>query len=156
MTTPHVRDDDSIKTDEQPWFKQIELCRRKMTTTWGRFTRESLKLEVDDYDGPLGDMAARLTAEVLCQAVVTEKMLVLFYVPKTWWQHFKETYFHGWLKQRFPVRYREVQKSVKYGVRYEVYPTANLPCSRHHANGIVVPVAGESVPTGDAAAELLE
>jgi hypothetical protein len=29
-----------------------------------------------------------------------------FKVPATWWQHFKERFFRGWMRRRWPVRYQ--------------------------------------------------
>ena len=42
--------------------------------------------------------------------------------PKNPWNHFKEKYFPGWLKKKFPVDYRYEIFDVK-----ELYPDIALP-----------------------------
>jgi hypothetical protein len=44
--------------------------------------------------------AAGLKRETWTEAVTT----ALF--PRTWWDHFKERWFPGWLEARYPVRYQ--------------------------------------------------
>lgn len=51
-----------------------------------------------------------------------------FKVPATWWQHFKERFFRGWLRRRFPVRYQVHSVDVE-----AIYPEFRQAMPRHEA-----------------------
>jgi len=46
--------------------------------------------------------------------------------PSNWWQHFKERWFPGWAKRRWPVQYR-----VEILEAHALYPKVSFPDSPH-------------------------
>lgn len=48
--------------------------------------------------------------------------------PRDWKQAFKEQYFPAWLKNRYPVKYKEIKEKVKF-TAYNLYPKfpINMP-----------------------------
>lgn len=50
-----------------------------------------------------------------------------FKIPASWWQHFKQDCFPIWLKQLFPIRYREEVQSTRFIVdHFQVYPRSTM------------------------------
>lgn len=46
------------------------------------------------------------------------------YVPKTWWDHFKQEWFPKWLERKFPVKHKLLTKTKKVTL---MFPDLDIP-----------------------------
>lgn len=54
------------------------------------------------------------------------EVIVYFKVYATWWDNFKATYMPKWFTNKYPVKYKELSKSV-FIEKGSVYPEMNIP-----------------------------
>ncbi len=92
-------------------------------------------LSVSPWVGYLGEaFAFHLRQTFACTGPVEEERN--FYVPATWWQHFKQDHMPEWFKRRFPVemmtlnvRYTKFAKICPHRHRHD-FPPSDDPCVR--------------------------
>lgn len=96
----------------------LERIRRvateKLSSTQAKFDIEELP-RIGDYIG------YRLVTGVLGEEVDKQDLDIYFYYPATWWEHFKKTYFKGWLLEKFPVK-MATEKKIAHFKKYATYP----------------------------------
>jgi hypothetical protein len=122
---------DNIKVNGVPFSQASSLKMDKAVLEAVRYTT---KLTMDTFAMPpyfeVSEYMGRQLSIEMIQRVATQKLeehtqeQVIkevslesepIYVPKTWWQYFKLTYFPKGLLKKFPVKYEE-RKSIAKGV----------------------------------------
>lgn len=87
-------------------------------------TLATTKLDVIE-DNVIDALVFRLEAEVMTEKLEDRTQTTTFEVPKSWWQHFKQEWFPGWLLKRFPVKFESYFKTVIFK-HYATYPQLPL------------------------------
>lgn len=67
----------------------------------------------------------QLRAYVFSMKVGERRKEVVFWVPATWWQHWKREHAPRWLKQRWPVRLEKLSGTVREQA-YDLFPHASV------------------------------
>jgi len=94
---------------------------RNVATKSISFTEIGVNLGVEEL-ARIGDsMGVQLVHEVLAEPLEVTDYKVRTYIPKTWWDHFKQTYFKGWLLKKFPIKEICKVKIVTFK-KYATYP----------------------------------
>lgn len=79
---------------------------------------DSIELETEEFNMLIPDsIIFKLKGFLL-----GEELYDSYYdIPINWWEMFKETHFRGWLKKKFPVKYKRAFLNIK-----AVYPKLNI------------------------------
>ena len=88
----------------------FKTVKRQATVTLPEHMRSTLKLDV--LDTVLRDRLVLMVSTLVPEAYESTILGVAF-VPRDWWQHFKDRWFPGWLLERFPVRHRAIDIETK-------------------------------------------
>jgi hypothetical protein len=86
---------------------------------------KSLKLEEAKMTDLISESFVwRLTGFVLAEQINRTKTVEFKYkLTKNWWEMFKEQYFTKWLLNKFPVKYKEIDKVVYVDINDKfIYP----------------------------------
>ncbi len=72
-----------------------------------------------------GDIAMTLSIEILAEKLSSERRIVSFSAPATWWQFFKAQYFPTWALRMFPVKQQHKNTEVVME-RLAMFPKLSL------------------------------
>lgn len=79
------------------------------------------KMTLCEYKNVYNDLVEELITEIMAEEVGVKEKTVYFYTPTTWWDMFKQTYFKGWLLNKFPVKTTTHKQTVVFKT-YATYP----------------------------------
>ena len=107
----------------------LELMRQVVATQLDDypFMKQSLEVVIRDSFERMGKQLLAFT-NLPVEPLKEVSDVATFKTPKTWFDHFKATYFPWWLLRRFPIQWQYVSQTVtiKVGAVYpqlpEVYP----------------------------------
>jgi hypothetical protein len=100
----------------------IEFIKRYISAYLSDYSQLNDSLEV-----VVKDCAERMGKDIVAFVDMPSEQLQVvedyatFYTPKTWFQHFKKTYFNDWLLKKFPVQWHEEKMRVEIKIS-AVYP----------------------------------
>ena len=146
----------------QSQFAKLDTLKFDSMHTFGGYALHSAQL--DKIQSEL-DIVYRLSVELVNEVLnpTNDHIINLKYEyskPTSWWQHFKESHFPGWLKIIFPVRYKRYKHTVEKKIHVDVkaaYPKFNTifpPNERPYV--IYTFVSEESISTGKCEIEIEE
>ena len=82
---------------------------------------DALEVAVSEhYDFMANKMAVRMIARLYEEEISDEYSAAVTY-PSSWWDAFKEQYFPGWLRARFPVEYDAKTMRLRVSAVYPHY-----------------------------------
>jgi len=100
----------------------------------------------------MGGMAMVVELRSYCMARRHESEMMYeyeFYSPSTWWQHFKDQYFYGWLLDQFPVKRSKRTVSIPQTVAYNMCPHADIAWNKSYGPHVRFMTTGEYYPGTD-------
>lgn len=90
----------------------------------GATLAQSARYEVERREFPYDELVHRLTSYVLSDRLVSDTYSKDYFVPASWWQHFKRDHLPT-IARRWPVKTERRTVTVQFD-RYATYPHARI------------------------------